>query len=43
MIVVTGLERSRQLQARGKLFRASGAVPADANHLGVPRWFAPVG
>jgi hypothetical protein len=25
-----GLERARQQQVRGKLFRAFGAVPADA-------------
>jgi hypothetical protein len=38
-----GLERARQLQVRGKLFRAYGAVPADANRPGVPGRFAPVG
>jgi hypothetical protein len=27
----------------GKMFRAYGAVPADANHPRVPVWFAPVG
>jgi hypothetical protein len=38
-----GLERARQLQDRSKLFRAFGAVPADANRPGVPGRFAPVG
>jgi hypothetical protein len=38
-----GLERARQLQDRGKLFRAFGAVPAGANRPGVPGRFAPVG
>jgi hypothetical protein len=37
-----GLERARQLQVSGKLFRAFGAVPADANRPEVPGRFAPV-
>jgi hypothetical protein len=40
---VSGLERPQQLQDRGKLFRAYGAVPAGANRPGIPGRFAPVG
>jgi hypothetical protein len=43
LVVDAGLGRSRQTQARGKLLRAYGALPADAIRTGVPARLAPVG
>ncbi len=42
-VVGERLERNSRVIVDGELFRAYGAVPADANHNGAPVWFAPVG
>jgi len=41
--VTAPLERARQLQDRGKLFRAYGAVPADSVRPEIPGEPEPVG
>jgi hypothetical protein len=43
MIRGLGLGRSRQIRARGKLLRASGALPADSVRPEIPAEPEPVG